>query len=337
MKHRTSLKQPPDFRFSIADFGFRNSEIENRKSEILVVIVGPTAVGKTRLALRLAQEFDGEIVSADSRQVYRGMDIGTAKPTLEERCRVSHHLIDVVAPDETFTLAQYQELAYEAIDDVLARNKVPFLVGGTGQYMRAVVEGWGIPRVPPKEGLRAELYRQAEIEGEETLHARLREVDPVAAERIDPRNVRRVVRALEVYLETGRPISELRRKKPPSYRILQIGLTMERRELYRRIDERVDRMIEEGLVEEVRGLVERGYGYDLPSMSGLGYQQIGLYLRGQVSLEEAIQLIKHHTRRFVRHQYNWFRLDDESIRWFDVLGDAYGEIRQCVALFLEAA
>jgi tRNA dimethylallyltransferase len=328
MKHRTSPKQPPDFRF-------RNPEIENRKSEILIVIVGPTAVGKTRLSLRLAQEFDGEIVSADSRQVYRGMDIGTAKPTLEERHRVPHHLIDVIAPDEAFTLAQYQELAYEAIGDVLARGKLPFLVGGTGQYVRAVVEGWGIPRVPPNENLREELYRQAEVDGDEALHARLREVDPRAAERIDPHNVRRVVRALEVYLETGRPISELQRRKPSPYRILQVGLTVERRELYRRIDERVDRMIERGLVEEVRGLVERGYGYDLPSMSGLGYQQIGIYLRGQISLGEAMQLIKRHTRRFVRHQYNWFRLDDENIRWFDVLGDSYREIRGLVAAFLK--
>jgi tRNA dimethylallyltransferase len=303
----------------------------------LVVLVGPTAVGKTRLALRLAQEFGGEIISADSRQVYQGMDIGTAKPTPEERTLVPHHLMDVVAPDEAFALAQYQELAYEAIGDVLARGKLPFLVGGTGQYVRAVVEGWGIPRVPPNEQLRAELYRQAEIEGEEVLHARLREVDPVAAERIDSRNVRRVIRALEVYLETGQPITELQRKKPPPYRILYIGLTMERQELYRRIDERVDRMVEEGLVDEVRGLVEHGYRYDLPSMSGLGYQQIGMYLRGQVSLGEAIQLIKRHTRRFVRHQYNWFRLDDENIRWFDVLSDPYGEIRELVASFLGAA
>jgi len=302
---------------------FRSSEIENRQSEILIVIVGPTAVGKTRLSLRLAEEFDGEIISADSRQVYRGMDIGTAKPTPEERARVPHHLIDVVAPDETFSLAQYQELTYDAIGDVSARVKLPFLVGGTGQYVRAVVEGWGIPRVPPNEELRAELYRQAEIEGEEALHVRLREVDPAAAEGIDPRNVRRVVRALEVYLETGQPISELQRKKPPPYRILQIGLTMERQKLYHRIDERVDRMIEGGLVEEVKGLAEQGYGYDLPSMSGLGYQQIGMYLRGQVSLKEAIQLIKRHTRRFVRHQYNWFRLGDEGIRWFDVLSESY--------------
>ena len=308
--------------------------MNQKKHPPLVAIVGPTAVGKTRLSLRLAQEFDGEIISADSRQVYRGLDIGTAKPTLEERARVPHRLIDVVAPDETLTLAQYQELAYQAIDDVLARDKLPFLVGGTGQYVRAVVEGWGIPRVPPNEELRAELYRQAEIEGEGELHARLREVDPAAAERIDPRNVRRVVRALEVYLETGQPISALQRKKPPPYRILQIGLTMKRQELYRRIDERVDKMIENGLVEEVRGLVEQGYGYNLPAISGLGYQQIGTYLRGEASLEEAIQLIKRHTRRFVRHQYNWFRLDDAAIRRFDVLGEPYGEIRELVALFL---
>ena len=313
---------------------FRNSEIANWQSESLIVILGPTAVGKTRLSLRLAQELDGEIVSADSRQVYWGMDIGTAKPTLEERALVPHHLINVVAPDEPFTLAQYQGLAYDAIADVLALGKATFLVGGTGQYVRAVVEGWGIPRVPPNEQLRAELYRQAETEGKEALHACLREVDPAAAGRIDPRNVRRVVRALEVYLETGQPISELQRKKPPPYRILQIGLTMERQELYRRIDERVDRMIEDGLVEEVRGLVEQGYGYGLPSMSGLGYQQIGLYLRGQVSLEEAIRLIKRHTRRFVRHQYNWFRLGDAAIRWFDVLSDPYGEIQKLVAALL---
>jgi len=311
----------------------KHSEI-SQKHPPLVAIVGPTAVGKTRLSLRLAQEFDGEIVSADSRQVYRGMDIGTAKPTLDERHRLPHHLIDVVAPDETFTLAQYQELAYEAIANGLGRGRLPFLVGGTGLYVKAVVEGWGIPRVPPNEELRAELYRQAEIEGEEALHTRLREVDPAAAGRIDPRNVRRVVRALEVCLETGQPISELQRKKPPSYCILQIGLTMERPELYRRVDERVDRMIEGGLVEEVRELVERGYGYDLPSMSGLGYQQISMYLRGQVSLAEAIQLVKRHTRRFVRHQYNWFRLGDAAIRWFDVLTDAYGEIRDHVATFL---
>jgi tRNA dimethylallyltransferase len=292
-------------------------------------------VGKTRLALRLAGELGAEIVSADSRQVYRGMDIGTDKPAAEERQRVPHHLIDIVGPDEKLTLARYQDMAYAAIDDVLARGRVPLLVGGTGLYIKAVVEGWGIPRVKPNEALRAELYREAEVKGREVLHARLRQVDPVAAEKIDSRNVRRVVRALEVYLETGRPISELQRRKPPPYRILQIGLTMDRAALYQRIDQRVDRMIERGLVEEVRGLVEQGYGYELPAMSGLGYRQVGCYLRGEISLEEAIRLIKRDTRRFVRQQYNWFRLEDEGICWFQALDDPYECIKGAVMQFLD--
>ncbi len=301
----------------------------------LVVIVGPTAVGKTRLALRLAEELGAEIVSADSRQVYRGMDIGTDKPTAEERQRVPHHLIDVVNPDAEFTLAQYQDLAYAAIDDVLARGRVPFLVGGTGLYIKAVVEGWSIPRVKPNEALRAKLYREAEVKGGMALHARLRRVDAVAAEKIDPRNVRRVIRALEVYLETGRPISELQRRRPPPYRVLQVGLTMERIALYRRIDRRVERMIERGLVEEVKGLVEQGYGYELPAMSGLGYRQVGCYLRGEISLEEAVRLIKRDTRRFVRQQYNWFRLDDEKIRWFQALDDPYERVKGVILQFLD--
>ncbi len=301
----------------------------------LIAIVGPTAVGKTRLAVRLGEGLGAEIISADSRQIYRGLDIGTAKASAEERRRVPHHLIDVVDPDDKFTLALYQEMAYAAIDDVHARGLVPLLVGGTGLYVQAVIEGWGIPHVEPNEGLRAELYRQAEEEGMEALHARLQKVDPVAAKRIDIRNVRRVVRALEVYLETGTPISELQCKKPPPYRILQMGLTMEREELYRCIDRRVDRMIEAGLVEEVRGLVARGYDYDLPAMSGLGYRQIGRYLRGEVGLEEAVRLIKHDTRRFVRQQYNWFRLDDEQIHWFDALNDPYPAIKESIVAFLQ--
>ena len=310
------------------------SESDQRQRSPLIVIVGPTAVGKTSLALRLGQTLDAEVVSADSRQVYRGMDIGTAKPTLEERRLVPHHLIDVVDPDEPFGLAQYQTMAYAAIDDVLARGRLPLLVGGSGQYVRAVVEGWGIPRVPPDQELRDELYRQAEAQGSEALHARLSALDPVAAERIDPRNVRRVVRALEVCLCTGERISDLQRRRPPPYRILQIGLTMPRPSLYRRIDERVDRMLAAGLVAEVQSLVARGYDYELPSMSGLGYRQIGAYLRGEISLDEAVHLIKRETRRFVRQQYNWFRLDDERIRWFDVEVIPPGEIEAVVREFV---
>jgi tRNA dimethylallyltransferase len=283
----------------------------------LVVIVGPTGVGKTALSIELAETVGGEIVSADSRQIYRGMDIGTAKATPAERARVHHHLLDIVNPDQMLTLAEYQRLAYAAIDDILAREELPFLVGGTGQYVHAVVEGWNVPAVAPHPELRAELEAVAQAEGAEALHRRLADLDPVAAARIDHRNVRRVIRALEVCLATGRPISQLQRKTPPPYRIVQIGVTRPRPELYARIDGRVDRMIAEGLVDEVRGLAAAGYNWGLPAMTGLGYAQIGQYLQGEISLDEAIALIKRGTRRFVRQQYTWFRLDDPAIRWVD--------------------
>lgn len=309
------------------------SHSEQTHKPPLIVIVGPTAVGKTALALHLGGVLNAEVVSADSRQIYRGMDIGTAKPTHEERRLTPHHLIDVVDPDETLGLAQYQAMAYAAIDDILARGRLPLLVGGSGQYVRAVVEGWGIPRVGPDQALREELYYQAETQGAEALHARLRTLDPVAADRIDYRNVRRVIRALEVCLLTGERISELQQRRSPPYRILQIGLTMSRPSLYRRIDERVDRMLAAGLVAEVESLVAQGYDYALPSMSGLGYRQVGAYLRGEISLDEAVRLIKRETRRFVRQQYNWFRLDDERIHWFDVEVHSLREIEVVVASF----
>ena len=300
----------------------------------LVALVGPTGVGKTKLAVTLGQEVRGEIISADSRQIYRHMDIGTGKPTEEERTLVRHHLIDVVAPDEEFTLAQYQERAYEAIEDVLARKKIPLLVGGTGLYIRAVLEGFTIPRVKPNLRLRRDLLREADEKGAQALHARLQEVDPEAASNIDPRNVRRVIRALEVYQELGEPISHLQQRKRPPYRTLKIGLTRERQELYRRIDQRVDRMIEQGLLAEVEGLVDQGYGFDLPAMSGLGYRQMGMYLRGEVDLATAIRAIKSETHRFVRQQYKWFRPDDETIQWFDVEDEPYEQIRNLVADFV---
>ena len=300
----------------------------------LVVIVGPTAVGKTALVMRLAEAVGGEIVSADSRQVYRGMDVGTAKATPEERVRVPHHLLDVVDPDEALSLARYQELAYAAIGDITARGRVPFLVGGTGQYVMAVVEGWQVPRVPPDEALRHKLYRQAEEEGAEALHARLRALDPVAAGRIDPRNVRRVVRALEVCLTTGRPISEQQRRSPPAYRILMIGLSLPRPELYRRIDRRVERMVAAGLEAEVRRLVAAGYGFNLPAMSGVGYGQLAPYLAGQATLPDVVHEIKRATRRFVRHQSNWFRPDDPRIHWFEAVPNPQADVLGLVREFL---
>jgi tRNA dimethylallyltransferase len=310
---------------------------EENKQAPLIAIVGPTGVGKTRIAVALGLKVGGEIISADSRQIYRGMDIGTAKPTAQQRELVAHRLVDIVAPDQEFTLAQYQELAYQAIEDVLARDKVPFLVGGTGLYVRAVLEGYTIPRVQPNVRLREALLREAEREGHDFVHGRLAEVDPQAAANIDPRNVRRVIRALEVYEALGRPISQVQDRQPPPYRVLKIGLTMDRDELYRRLDDRVDSMMSRGLLGEIEDLVAEGYDYDLPAMSGLGYQQLGTYLRGETDLATAVTKIKSETHRFVRQQYKWFRLDDETIRWFDVGDDGYEAIEQAVAAFLKGA
>jgi tRNA dimethylallyltransferase len=303
----------------------------------LVVIVGPTAVGKTALSLGLAGALDGEIVSADSRQIYRGMDIGTAKATAEEQACVPHHLLDVLDPDQVLSLAQYQSLAYAAIDDILARGRIPFLVGGTGQYVMALVEGWQVPRVPPDESLRRKLYQHAAEEGAESLHERLRSLDPLAASRIDARNVRRVVRALEVCLKTGQPISEQQGKSQPPYRALMIGLTLPRPQLYRRIDERVERMIESGLEDEVRRLVAAGYGFDLPALSGVGYGQFEPYLAGEATLEAAVREIQRATRRFVRHQGNWFREKDARICWFAADPDPLPVVLPQVREFVTAA
>lgn len=288
----------------------------------LIVVVGPTAVGKSAFALDIAEQLGGEIVAADSRQIYRGMDIGTAKPTAAEQARVPHHVIDMVDPDGEYTLAHFQADATAALADVHRRGKLPLLVGGTGLYVRAVVDGLVIPPVAPDPTLRADLERFVASEGAVALHTRLRQVDPVAAARIHPNNVRRVVRALEVYQLTGKPFSQQQCANLSPYDVLTIGLTTERAELYRRIDARVDAQIAAGLVEENRRLAERGYSIDLPSMTGLGYRQIQLFLQGRLSLEEACQLLKYETHRFARQQYTWFRLGDPRIRWF--VADASG-------------
>lgn len=284
----------------------------------LIVILGPTAVGKTALAIELALAIGGEIISADSRQIYRFMDIGTAKPTPEQRQRVPHHLLDVVNPDENLALAQFQRLAYAAIRDILDRERIPILVGGTGQYLTAVVEGWRIPEVAPNQMLRAELEAFAAQHGALALHQRLAQVDPAAARAIDPRNVRRVVRALEVCLETGQPISALQRKQPPPYRIVQHGLTLERAALYRRADDRLDDMLRQGFLEEIRQLLARGYDPHLPSMSGLGYRQLIPHLLHGQPLGEALAAARHATHDFIRRQYTWFRGHDSGILWHNM-------------------
>lgn len=301
----------------------------------LVAIVGPTAIGKSRLGLRLAQSLDGEIVSADSRQVYRHMDIGTGKPTPEELALVPHHLISIVDPDELFSLAQYQALAYSAIDDIHLRGRLPFLIGGSGLYARAALEGWRVPRVAPDTDFRHDLEEKAAGGGTSELYRMLTEVDPEAARKIDPRNVRRVIRALEVYRQTDTPFSRLQQKAAPPFRSLIIGLTAERAEVYRRVDRRVDAMIQRGLVAEVQKLVNAGYSFDLPSMSGIGYRQIGLFLKGELALADAVHQIKSGTHRFVRHQYAWFQLTDQRIHWFDVQLQTPDEIEATVTAFLK--
>lgn len=292
----------------------------------LLALVGPTAVGKTALSLELADALGGEVVSADSRQIYRYLDIGTAKPTLAERARAPHHLIDIVDPDQPLTLAEYQRLAYAAIAEIHARGRLPLLVGGTGLYVRAVLEGLQIPAVPPDAALRTRLEEEAAAAGAPALHARLAAIDPTAAARIDPRNVRRVMRALEVCLVTGRPLSAQQGAAPPPYRILRIGLTRPRPQLYARINARVDAMIAAGLVDEVRDLLARGYSPHLPALSGLGYRQIIRHLAGELSLEEAIQEIKRKTRRFVHQQQTWFHPDDPRIHWCDLSTTSHAQV-----------
>ncbi len=302
----------------------------------LVAIIGPTGIGKSQLAFRLAQIFNGEIVSADSRQVYRHMDIGTAKPGLEELSLAPHHLINIVNPDESFSLAQYQHLAYRSVDDIQQRNKLAFLVGGSGLYVWSILEGWRIPQVPPDLDFRHSLEEKAAEVGQDELYQELVRVDSGAAQGIDQRNVRRVIRALEVRRNTETPSFRLQHKEAPPFKTLILGLTTERAELYRRIDLRVDKMVRQGLVEEVKRLMNMGYDLNLPAMSGIGYKQIGLYLKGELTLGSAIQQIKFETHRLVRHQYNWFRLKDDRIKWLDIQSKMDSEIMTLLAKFTGA-
>ncbi len=302
----------------------------------LAAVVGPTAVGKTALSIALAKKFAGEIIGADSRQIYRCMDIGTAKPTRDDRARVPHHLIDLVDPDETLTLAQYKQLANQKIHDIHARGKLPLLVGGTGLYVKTVLEGWTIPEVAPDFLLRGQLEREVQTYGSDSLYRQLQQVDPIAAQKVDARNIRRVIRYLEVYHTTGQPISSRQRKAPPPYRILQLGLTLPREKLYRRIDARVDQMMRDGLLDEVRDLLARGYDENLPALSGFGYRQLIQHLHGARSLEDVVSETKKETRRFVRRQYAWFALDDPQILWLDADEHAAERASEALEQFIHA-
>lgn len=302
----------------------------------LVAIVGPTAVGKTEIAVTLAERLNGEIVSADSRLLYRGMDIGTAKPSAQQRARVPHYLIDVADPDDTWSLSQFQQVAREVITDIHTRGKLPFLVGGTGQYVRAIVEGWTPPKLGPQPRLRSALEAWAREVGGDGLHQRLAILDPEAAAFIDARNVRRTQRALEVILATGRRFSEQRGKGEMPYRLLMIGLALPREELYRRIESRIETMLDAGWLAEVRGLLDKGYSAELAAMSAIGYAQLSKHLAGELSLSEAKEEIVRATKAFVRRQNAWFRPGDKSIKWFDVRSDVERKIENEIRTFLRS-
>lgn len=302
----------------------------------VLAILGPTAVGKTATALDLAQELGGEIVSADSRLLYMGMDVGTAKPSREELAQVPHHLIDVTTPDNPWTMARYIDEARSAIRQIHSRGRLPMIVGGTGQYVQALLEGWD---PPPKgdESIRETYRRVVDREGSLALHRLLAEKDPVSAEKIDYRNVRRVIRALEIVDLTGHPASSQKKKAPPPYRTKKIGLIRPRGELYARIDARIDQMLEDGLVAEVQALLDAGYDADLPALSAIGYRQIITALQGQASMDEAVARIRKLTRQFVRRQANWWKPDDPSIHWFQMTPGVVADILAAVRVWRDQA
>jgi len=292
----------------------------------LIALVGPTAVGKSKLAIEVAEKLSGEIISADSRLFYRGMNIGTAKPSKEERLIVSHHLIDVADLDEIWSLGLFQKEVRKCIQEIHLRGHLPFLVGGTGQYIRSVIEGWSIPQLRPNEFLRKILIDWSKEVGVDGLHKRLAIIDPEAAGSIDPLNLRRTIRALEVILTSGIKFSAQRTKQGSPYNIKIIGLFLPRPELYKRVDDRIDSMINNGLVDEVKDLLSRGYPPDLPSLSAIGYREVTDFIFNKITLEEAIVLMKRRTRKFVRRQANWFKPSDPNIHWFENNENAIDQI-----------
>ncbi|HEX7056400.1 MAG TPA: tRNA (adenosine(37)-N6)-dimethylallyltransferase MiaA [Bacilli bacterium] len=285
----------------------------------LLVLVGPTAVGKTKYSLEIARRFDCEIISGDSMQVYRGMDIGTAKLLPHEREGIPHHLIDILPPDEPFSVSDFKRLAKQAISDITGRGKLPFIVGGTGLYIESVLFEYNFSKAGSDEAFRREQRRFAEEYGAEALHAKLRAIDAETANRLHPNDLRRIIRALEIFHLTGvtvsRQLAEQTRTSP--YQACLLGLTMDRAKLYERIEARVDAMVKAGLIAEVEGLLKQGYDSGLVSMQALGYKEIIAGLRGEIPMDEAIALIKRDSKRFAKRQLSWFRHMD-GIEWVDV-------------------
>lgn len=316
--------------------------MDNPKKPLLIVILGPTACGKTKLAVKVAQAFHGEVVSGDSMQVYRRMDIGTAKVTASEAQGIPHWLIDIREPEESFSVADFRREAVCCIDDILARGHQPIVCGGTGLYINSLISTYHFATAGgADEQLRSKLRTDFELQGALAMHERLREVDPSAAERIHANDSHRILRALEVWYREGVPLSSLWEKPgtEPPYRPLLIGLTADREALYRHIEQRVDVMLEQGLVEEVAALLKEGVDRSSVSMQGLGYRQIAAYLDGECTLKDAVIMLKRDTRRFAKRQLTWFKRD-ERINWYNVdrycsESDLWSEVKVLIEQTLE--
>jgi tRNA dimethylallyltransferase len=304
----------------------------------VIVIVGPTAVGKTKVAIKLAQKVNGEIISADSMQIYKYLDIGTAKPTTEEMEGIKHYMIDIVEPDQEYSVAMYKEMALKCIDNVIKNNKIPIIVGGTGLYIKTVVENIEFSETISDWEYRKELSDKAEKEGDEFLHKKLEDIDPEAAAKIHKNDLKRIIRALEVFKYTGKPISyhqQISKQNPSKYEFIMFGLTMNREKLYRRIDQRVNNMIEGGLIQEVKKLIDIGISDKSIAMQGLGYKEMLEYFSGTKTIDEVTDIIKRDSRRYAKRQLTWFRRN-ASINWIDIEEDEKDDALKKIINYLEA-
>ncbi|MQG19448.1 MAG: tRNA (adenosine(37)-N6)-dimethylallyltransferase MiaA [SAR202 cluster bacterium] len=295
----------------------------------ILIIVGPTAIGKSDFAIKIAKDINGEIINADSRLVYKNFNIGTAKPNDLELKRVKHHLINILNPDRDFNISQFLDLVKEKTDQIIKSKKTPIIVGGTGQYIKAILNDWTISKVPPNKKLREEIEKKIKLHGPNFAYKFLQEISPLKSKQIDPSNQRRIIRAIEIS-QSEKPNS-ISNPMFKSYSKITIGLTTERKILYSKIDKRVDQMINEGWIDEVKFLINKNINLNHPAMSSVGYKEIFEYLtKNQTSLEEVIQKIKFRTHKLVRTQYNWFKLSDEKIKWFQTSKNELDEAKNFI-------
>jgi len=302
----------------------------------LFVLLGPTAVGKTKLSIEIAKKINGEIISGDSMQVYKYLDIGTAKIKPEETDGIPHHLIDIKEPTESFSVAEFKKLAEEKIKEIINKGKFPMIVGGTGLYINAVINNYNFSENDANQQMREELKKIAQEQGIEVLLEKLKEVDPISASKFHPHDQRRIIRALEVYYSTGKPISQSHNSGDndnTKYQLVMVGLNLKREKLYERINARVDEMLEAGWLAEIEHLLQKGVPTDAPALQGLGYKQLVMYLEGRLTLEKAVELIKRDTRRFAKRQLTWFNRDNR-IYWIQVDNKKENEILEEILAYL---